>query len=166
MAYQIKQATFVKSSTAVEDCPAAPFPEYAFIGRSNVGKSTLFNMLVDRKKLAHISSKPGKTQTINHYLINNNLYLADLPGYGYAKASKKAREEWGGFIADYILKRKNLVSLFVLIDSRIKPQKIDLDFHIHIVLIIQIIIISFLLILMEKIIIEKLNQETKDLHFR
>ncbi len=103
-------------------------PEYAFIGRSNVGKSSLINMLVNNNKLAKTSGKPGKTQLINHFIINDNWYLVDLPGYGYAKVSKKDRRVWSGFIKDYIMKRENLMNLFVLIDSRHEPQKNDLEF--------------------------------------
>jgi GTP-binding protein len=124
----IRSARFIKSSTKLNDCPGADRAEYAFIGRSNVGKSSLLNMIAGRTKLAKISSTPGKTQTINHFLINEDWYLADLPGYGYARVSKSSRKEWSGFIADYIKKRKNLVSLFVLIDSRHEPFKSDYDF--------------------------------------
>ncbi len=124
----IRSARFIKSSTKLNDCPEADRAEYAFIGRSNVGKSSLLNMLTGRTKLAKISSTPGKTQTINHFLINEEWYLADLPGYGYAKVSKSSRKQWAGFITEYITKRKNLISLFVLIDSRHKPFKSDYDF--------------------------------------
>ncbi|MFO7851869.1 MAG: ribosome biogenesis GTP-binding protein YihA/YsxC [Bacteroidota bacterium] len=124
----IRSARFIKSSTKLIDCPVADKAEYAFIGRSNVGKSSLLNMLAGRKKLAKISSTPGKTQTINHFIINDEWYLADLPGYGYAKASKSSRKQWSGFIADYITKRENLVSLFVLIDSRHEPLRSDYEF--------------------------------------
>lgn len=124
----IKSADFVMSNTDVKKCPAAKFPEYAFIGRSNVGKSSLINMLTNYKKLAKISTKPGKTQLINHFLINHEWFLVDLPGYGYAKTSKKLREVWAGFIKKYFLQRDNLVCIFVLIDSRHEPQKIDLEF--------------------------------------
>lgn len=124
----IRSARFVKSSTKLNDCPEADRAEYAFIGRSNVGKSSLLNMLTGRTKLAKISSTPGKTQTINHFLINEEWYLADLPGYGYAKVSKSSRKQWAGFITEYITKRKNLISLFVLIDSRHEPFKSDYDF--------------------------------------
>ncbi len=124
----IKQADFVISNTNVDKCPTPNMPEYAFIGRSNVGKSSLINMLTGRKKLAKISVKPGKTQLINHFIINKNWYLVDLPGYGYAKVSKTSKEKWQKFINKYIDNRENLVCLFVLIDSRLEPQKIDLEF--------------------------------------
>ncbi|HCC69638.1 MAG TPA: YihA family ribosome biogenesis GTP-binding protein, partial [Bacteroidales bacterium] len=124
----ISSAEYIKSSTKLKDCPKDDKPEYAFIGRSNVGKSSLINMLAGRRKLAKISSTPGKTQTINHFLINNNWYLADLPGYGYAKASKTNRKQWSGFATDYIINRMNLLSLFVLIDARHEPIKSDYDF--------------------------------------
>ncbi len=124
----IRSARFIKSSTKLNDCPEADRPEYAFIGRSNVGKSSLLNMLAGRTKLAKISSTPGKTQTINHFIINESWYLTDLPGYGYAKVSKSSRKQWSGFIAEYITKRENMVSLFVLIDSRHEPFKSDYDF--------------------------------------
>ncbi len=124
----IQSAVFIKSSIGLKDCPPPDRPEYAFIGRSNVGKSTLLNILTARKKLAKISSTPGKTQTINHFIINDNWYLADLPGYGYAKTSKTNRKQWSEFTAGYIKKRDNLVSLFVLIDSRHEPLKADYDF--------------------------------------
>ena len=109
-------------------CPAPTLPEYAFIGRSNVGKSSLINMLTDRKKLAKISGRPGKTQLINHFLINENWYLVDLPGYGYASTSKKNRKAWQQFIEKYLRERQNLLCTFVLIDSRHDPQRIDLEF--------------------------------------
>ena len=124
----IKQAEFVISNTNIDKCPTPNMPEYAFIGRSNVGKSSLINMLTGRKKLAKISVKPGKTQLINHFKINKNWYLVDLPGYGYAKVSKTSKEKWQKFINKYIDNRENLVCLFVLIDSRLEPQKIDLEF--------------------------------------
>jgi GTP-binding protein len=124
----VKSAKFIISNTGYKKCPDPVIPEYAFIGRSNVGKSSLINMLTNNKKLAKISVKPGKTQLINHFLINEDWYLVDLPGYGYAKTSKKNRELWSGFIKEYLLNRKNLVCIFVLVDSRIKPQKIDLEF--------------------------------------
>lgn len=125
---EIKSAKFVISNTDVSKCPAPIKPEYAFIGRSNVGKSSLINMLVDRKDMAKTSGKPGKTQLINHFLINDSWYLVDLPGYGFAKVSKDKREIFQKFIADYILERKNLMCLMVLLDSRLEPQKIDLEF--------------------------------------
>ncbi len=124
----IKSAVFLQSVTDWRKCPTANLPEYAFIGRSNVGKSSLINMLVNNKKLAKTSSKPGKTQTINHFLINKNWYLVDLPGYGYATISKSMREKWQKMISDYLVKRENLQVIFVLIDSRLEPQKIDLEF--------------------------------------
>lgn len=125
---EIKQAEFVKSSTQLEQCPSDTQVEFAFIGRSNVGKSSLINMLTGRKKLAKISNTPGKTQTINHFLINGEWHLVDLPGYGYAKVSKTTRDDWGRMIETYLLNRPQLLCLFVLIDSRIPPQKIDLAF--------------------------------------
>ncbi len=124
----IKKAEFVISNTDIKKCPPPTKPEYAFIGRSNVGKSSLINMLVNNKKMAKTSVKPGKTQLINHFLINDNWYLVDLPGYGYAKTSKTKRKEFHKFIQDYILKRKNLMNLFVLIDSRHELMKIDAEF--------------------------------------
>jgi len=124
----IYSAEFIKSSKFMEDCPEGNKPEYAFIGRSNVGKSSLINMLTNKKGLAKTSSTPGKTQLINHFLINDNWYLTDLPGYGYAKASKSSRAEFSKMIENYILSRKNLVNLFVLIDSRHLPMQIDLNF--------------------------------------
>jgi GTP-binding protein len=125
---EIKDARFIVSNTDVKKCPRPDKPEYAFIGRSNVGKSSLINMLTGRKSLAKISGKPGKTRLINHFLINEEWYLVDLPGYGYAKIAKKEREKWEKFLRNYILKRENLYNLFVLIDSRHKPQTIDLEF--------------------------------------
>jgi GTP-binding protein len=124
----IKSATFLQSVADWRQCPEAHLPEYAFIGRSNVGKSSLINMLVNNSKLAKTSSKPGKTQTINHFLINKNWYLVDLPGYGYASISKTMRDKWQKMISDYLLYRGNLQIVFVLVDSRIEPQTIDLDF--------------------------------------
>lgn len=124
----IKTSGFVMSNTELEKCPQPSIPEYAFIGRSNVGKSSLINMLAKRKNLAKISGQPGKTRLINHFIVNDEWYLVDLPGYGYAKASKVQRSAWKGFIKDYLTKRKNLICTFVLIDVRISPQKIDLDF--------------------------------------
>jgi GTP-binding protein len=125
---KIKSATFVISNTDIDKCPAPDRPEYAFIGRSNVGKSSLINMLVDNKKLAKTSGRPGKTQLINHFEINESWYLVDLPGYGYAKSSKMNRFKWSQFIEEYLRKRENLMNTFVLIDSRLEPQKIDLEF--------------------------------------
>lgn len=125
---KIKNPTFVCSSANVTQCPEGNMPEYAFIGRSNVGKSSLINMLVERKNLAKISSTPGKTRLINHFNIDDSWFLADLPGYGYAKVSKKQRESFATMIEQYALQRKNLVCFMVLIDSRLPPQQIDLDF--------------------------------------
>jgi GTP-binding protein len=125
---KITKAEFICSNTRVDLCPQDPLPEYAFIGRSNVGKSSLINMLVERKKLAKTSSTPGKTRLINHFKINNQWFLADLPGYGYAKVSKKERETFGKMIERYGKERSNLVCFFVLIDARLPPQQIDLDF--------------------------------------
>ncbi|PRY13169.1 GTP-binding protein [Pontibacter ummariensis] len=124
----IKEAKFLMSNTRVEDCPAPNKPEYAFIGRSNVGKSSLINMLTEQKGLAKTSSSPGKTQLINHFLINDSWYLVDLPGYGYAKVSKGEREKWKKMINFYFQKRENLACVFVLIDSRHEPLKQDLEF--------------------------------------
>ena len=124
----IKSASFLQSNTNVNKLPKPDKPEYAFIGRSNVGKSSLINMLTGNSKLAKVSSTPGKTITINHFIINNEWYLVDLPGYGFAKRSQKDREMWKKMLDAYILGRPNLVMTFVLVDSRIKPQKIDLDF--------------------------------------
>lgn len=125
---KIKTAEFVISNTKLELCPEPDRAEYAFIGRSNVGKSSLINYIVDNKKLAKISGRPGKTQLINHFMINNEWYLVDLPGYGYAQTSKLNRQKWEAFISDYIIHRENLMNLFVLIDSRLPAQKIDLEF--------------------------------------
>jgi len=124
----IKSATFICSNTKISALPVANMPEYAFIGRSNVGKSSLINMLVNQHGLAKTSQKPGKTQLINHFLINEKWYIVDLPGYGYAKVSKNSRESWEKFIRNYITKRESLQCVFVLIDSRIPPQKIDIEF--------------------------------------
>ncbi|WP_297983991.1 ribosome biogenesis GTP-binding protein YihA/YsxC [uncultured Chryseobacterium sp.] len=124
----IKTAEFVKSSGRWQDCPEPTLPEYAFIGRSNVGKSSLINAMMNRKDLAKTSQTPGKTQLINNFLVNENWYLTDLPGYGYAKVSKSTRKDFEKLITNYILNRKNLVNLFVLVDSRHTPQKIDLEF--------------------------------------
>ncbi len=124
----IKNAEFLCSNTRVDKLPEANKPEYAFIGRSNVGKSSLINAMTGRKNLAKTSQKPGKTQLINHFLINDTWYLVDLPGYGFAKASKSNREEWSRFIRKYLIDRTNLQCVFVLIDSRLEPQKIDIEF--------------------------------------
>lgn len=124
----IKSAEFVISNSRVEKCPTTGLPEYAFIGRSNVGKSSLINMLTARKGLAMTSQKPGKTQLINHFIINDAWYLVDLPGYGYARLGKDSRDSLRRMIEDYVLERKELVLLFVLLDCRHEPQKIDLEF--------------------------------------
>lgn len=128
---KIKSAAFVLSSTDYKKCPQVDIPEYAFIGRSNVGKSSLINYLTSLKGLAKASDKPGKTQLINHFIINETeapWYLVDLPGYGFASVSKSKKEEWNNFLTEYILKRKNLLCLFVLIDARLEPQEIDMQF--------------------------------------
>jgi GTP-binding protein len=125
---EIKAAEFVKSSQSLKECPDPSIPEFAFIGRSNVGKSSLINMICQRKKLAKTSSTPGKTQLINHFLIDEKWYLVDLPGYGYAKVSKSQRSTFGKMIKDYILNRQNLINVYVLVDSRHSIQKIDLEF--------------------------------------
>lgn len=125
---EITKANFLCSNTDWKKCPKPNLPEYAFIGRSNVGKSSLINTLTNHKKLAKTSGKPGKTQLINHFIINDSFYLADLPGYGYAKVSKKLREEFQKFTLNYLEKRTNLICLFLLIDLRVKPQKIDTEF--------------------------------------
>ena len=124
----IKSAKFVISNTNYKMCPTNNIPEYAFIGRSNVGKSSLINALTKNKKLAKTSAKPGKTQLINHFIINESWYLVDLPGYGYTKTSKVKREQFSEMTKKYILNRSNLVCLFVLVDSRHSPQKIDQEF--------------------------------------
>ena len=125
---QIDSANFVKSSNKASECPEGNLPEYAFIGRSNVGKSSLINMLTGRKKLALTGNTPGKTVLINHFLINNSWYIVDLPGYGYAKRSKQQRESFNRLIKGYLLQRSQLTNLFILIDSRHEPQPIDLQF--------------------------------------
>ncbi|GGD45205.1 ribosome biogenesis GTP-binding protein YihA/YsxC [Muriicola marianensis] len=125
---KIKSADFVMSNSSVESCPSDPIPEYAFIGRSNVGKSSLINMLTERKSLAKTSGRPGKTQLINHFRINDNWFLVDLPGYGYARVSKKDKKTFQKYITEYFLKRRQLLSAFVLIDIRHEPQPIDLQF--------------------------------------
>jgi GTP-binding protein len=124
----IHSAAFIKSSPTIKECPAPTKPEFGFIGRSNVGKSSLINMLTGWSKLAKTSVQPGKTRTINHFIVNDSWYLVDLPGYGYAKVPVKLREKWVRATEEYILKRDNLVSLFVLLDTRHKPQRSDLDF--------------------------------------
>ncbi|MEP5339973.1 MAG: ribosome biogenesis GTP-binding protein YihA/YsxC [Algibacter sp.] len=125
---KIKSAEFIVSNSDVDKCPNSMLPEYAFIGRSNVGKSSLINMLTSRKSLAKTSGRPGKTQLINHFLINKNWHLVDLPGYGYARVSKTAKKTFQKFITQYFDYRKQLVSAFVLVDIRHEPQPIDLDF--------------------------------------
>ncbi len=124
----IKTAEFICSNTQISKLPPPVKPEYAFIGRSNVGKSSLINMLVSKKGLAKTSQTPGKTQLINHFLINDNWYIVDLPGYGYARVSKSKKEDWNKFIQTYLNKRESLQCVMVLIDSRLEPQKIDLEF--------------------------------------
>ncbi len=125
---EITSAEFVISNTDVKKCPTGVFPECAFIGRSNVGKSSLINMLTARKGLAMTSATPGKTMLINHFLINQSWYLVDLPGYGYARRGQKGKDQIRTIIEDYILEREQMTNLFVLIDSRLEPQKIDLEF--------------------------------------
>ncbi len=125
---KINTASFIISNTDVSRCPKDSIPEYAFIGRSNVGKSSLINMLTNHKKLAKTSGKPGKTQLINHFKINESWFLVDLPGYGYAQVSKSKRKTFQSFIKDYFLQRQQLVCSFILVDSRHEPQKIDLEF--------------------------------------
>ena len=125
---EVKNAVFVVSNSDYRKCPDTGKPEYALIGRSNVGKSSLINMLTRNKGLAKTSVRPGKTQLINHFLINNEWYLVDLPGYGYARTSKTSRAAWQKMITEYLTGREPLVNTFVLIDSRIPPQKIDLEF--------------------------------------
>jgi len=125
---QVTSAEFISSYADVRKCPEPDRPEFAFIGRSNVGKSSLINMLTNSRHLAKTSANPGKTQTINHFLINKSWYLVDLPGYGYANVSKSIREGFGKIIEDYVLKRPNLACLFILIDSRLEAQKNDLSF--------------------------------------
>ncbi|MFK7933825.1 MAG: ribosome biogenesis GTP-binding protein YihA/YsxC [Saprospiraceae bacterium] len=125
---QVKFVDFIGSFPNEQSCPQTGKPEYAFIGRSNVGKSSLINMLTARKNMARVSNTPGKTQLINYYLVNDNWYLVDLPGYGYAKISKKKRQEWEKMIAGYLQRRDELQCAFVLIDSNVPPQKIDVEF--------------------------------------
>lgn len=124
----IKNISFLQCVVDWKKCPSPTLPEYAFIGRSNVGKSSLINMLANNDSLAKTSSKPGKTQTINHFIVDNSWYLVDLPGYGYANISKAMREKWAVMIRNYLLHRENLQLVFVLIDSRLEPQKIDIEF--------------------------------------
>lgn len=124
----VKSAEFITSNSDVAKCPKDRFPEYAFIGRSNVGKSSLINMLMQRKKLAKTSGRPGKTQLINHFLINKNWYLVDLPGYGYARVSKSSKKVFQKFITKYFEKREQMVLAFVLVDCRLEPQPIDIEF--------------------------------------
>ncbi|MBA4196036.1 MAG: YihA family ribosome biogenesis GTP-binding protein [Chitinophaga sp.] len=125
---QIKSAKYLISSPSFDKCPKPDKPEYAFIGRSNVGKSSLINMLMNQKSLAKTSAQPGKTQLINHFIINDTFFIVDLPGYGYAKVSQSSRRRWEQMIENYLRKRENLVNVFVLIDARHEPQKIDLEF--------------------------------------
>lgn len=125
---KIKEADFLASNTSYDKCPKPNLPEYAFIGRSNVGKSSLINMLTNRKSLAKTSSTPGKTQLINHFIIDEKWYLVDLPGYGFARASKDNKAAWDKMIKDYLEKRMNLMTVFVLIDIRHEPQKVDVAF--------------------------------------
>ena len=124
----ITSAEFISSHAKMEKLPQPNLPEFAFIGRSNVGKSSLINMLTKKKGLAKISGTPGKTQTINHFLINNSWYIVDLPGYGFAKVSHTTREAWGKMISRYLQQRLSLMNVFVLVDIRLEPQKNDLDF--------------------------------------
>lgn len=125
---KIKAAHFVMSNSDVTKCPSEPIPEYAFIGRSNVGKSSLINMLLDRKNLAKTSGRPGKTQLINHFKVNENWFLVDLPGYGYARVSKKDKNTFQKYITNYFQQRKQLLCSFVLVDIRHEPQKVDMEF--------------------------------------
>ncbi len=125
---EIKEAEFITSSVMESQCPKPLLPEYAFIGRSNVGKSLLINMLTNNRKLAKVSGSPGKTITMNHFLINKEWYLVDLPGFGFARRSKTERKKWEKMVRHYILTRSNLMSLFLLVDLRLEPQKIDMEF--------------------------------------
>ena len=125
---EVYKTTFIKSSSHLSQCPEPDYPEFAFIGRSNVGKSSLINALTNHKKLAKVSGRPGKTQLINHFLIDERWFMVDLPGYGYAKVAKSEKEKWGEMIHDYLLERTNLITVFVLVDSRLEPQKIDVEF--------------------------------------
>lgn len=124
----IQSAVFIGSYITEKTCPATALPEFAFIGRSNVGKSSLINMLVNRKDLVKVSGAPGKTQTLNFFLINDRMYFVDLPGYGYAKVSRSLRHQWSDMIRAYLRQRKTLQCVFILIDSRLQPQRSDLDF--------------------------------------
>ncbi|MEZ4981795.1 MAG: ribosome biogenesis GTP-binding protein YihA/YsxC [Saprospiraceae bacterium] len=125
---EVLQVEYVGSFVKEADCPTDNLPEFAFIGRSNVGKSSLINFLCDRKAIAHVSKEPGKTQTINYFKVNDNWYLVDLPGYGYAKVSKKLRGQWMAMIERFLKTRKQLSCACVLVDANIKPQEIDIDF--------------------------------------
>ena len=125
---KVAHAKFVVSNTKVDQCPKSKIPEYAFIGRSNVGKSSLINMLVNQNKLSKISSKPGKTQLINHFEIDNNLYFVDLPGYGWAKTSKSNRDKWDNMTKNFLINSDKISLIFILIDLRLEPQKIDIDY--------------------------------------
>jgi GTP-binding protein len=125
---RIQSAKFIKSATQLQDCPSAEFPEFAFIGRSNVGKSSLINLLTNKNDLARVSKTPGRTREINFFKINDQWALVDLPGYGYAKVSQSMRDQFTEFVSDYILHRENLCGTFVLVDSRHSPQKLDLQF--------------------------------------
>jgi len=125
---RIQSAKFIKSATQLPDCPSAEFPEFAFIGRSNVGKSSLINLLTNKNDLARVSKTPGRTREINFFKINDQWALVDLPGYGYAKVSQSMRDQFNEFVSDYILHRENLCGTFVLVDSRHSPQKLDLQF--------------------------------------
>jgi len=124
----IKEAKFIKSSTTLSECPEKKLPEYVFLGRSNVGKSSLINMLVNQNKLSKISSKPGKTQLINHFIINKSLYFVDLPGYGWAKTSKSNRDKWDKMTKSFLINSEKISLIFILIDIRLKPQKIDIEY--------------------------------------
>ncbi len=124
----IKQVEFTKSSPNLDECPKEDVPEYAFVGRSNVGKSSLVNTLLGRKSIAKTSSTPGKTQLINHFRVNEDWFLVDLPGYGWAKMSKSQKQEWGKILENYLRERERLVCVFVLVDLRLPPQKIDVTF--------------------------------------
>lgn len=157
---KIKQAVFIKSSSNYEQCPKPDRPEYAFIGRSNVGKSSLINAMTGFGQLAKTSSKPGKTQVINHFYINNEWYLVDLPGYGYAKVAKTDRQKWHSMTDDYLKKRQNLVCIFVLIDIRIEPQKIDHEFLQY--LVANDLPFALVFTKSDKLIAEKVTQNLED----